>query len=240
MSNGMARISMVTACLGLVFGPGSRVEAGPVQLQTPSGLNPGQTFRFVFLTDGTMNATSSDIATYNTFVNGQAGGATYNGSVVQWFAIGSTSSINAVNNIGGQTPITGVFLSNGTEIATSTTFFQGIFSGFLMNPIDTDLNGNININTVWTGTLPSGNGSDSNFLGSSNPLFGGSGATNGIAIDAGTESNNFSNPFYGISQVLTAVQAVPEPATLWPAATVIALGLTSTWLRARHPGVSYR
>ena len=48
-------------------------------IATPSGLNPGNQFRIVFLTVATTEATSSDIAYYNTFVNNdaisQAGGS---------------------------------------------------------------------------------------------------------------------------------------------------------------------
>jgi hypothetical protein len=35
----------------------------------PSGLSPGNQYRVVFVTDGTIQATSTDINTYNTFVD---------------------------------------------------------------------------------------------------------------------------------------------------------------------------
>ena len=35
----------------------------------PSGLSPGNQYRLVFVTDGTIQATSTDINTYNTFVD---------------------------------------------------------------------------------------------------------------------------------------------------------------------------
>lgn len=47
---------------------------GGVSLQTPAGLKPGDHFRFVFVTDGTTNATSSNISSYDAFVTAQAGG----------------------------------------------------------------------------------------------------------------------------------------------------------------------
>src|SRR5262245_27919045 len=114
-----ARWATVAALLWLGLGWGGGAEAGVV-LTTPAGLNPGDSFRFVFVTDGTTGAISSNIADYNTFVNTQAGAATYNGSVVTWVAIGSTDAVNAIDNI-GQQPINGVFLANGTKVATSTT-----------------------------------------------------------------------------------------------------------------------
>ena len=43
----------------------NRAVAGGIALSTPAGLSPGDTFRFVFVTDGITCATSSDIANYN-------------------------------------------------------------------------------------------------------------------------------------------------------------------------------
>jgi hypothetical protein len=67
-------IAMVICWIGL--GVGSRAEAGDIDLLTPTGLMPGDHFRFVFVTDGTRDVTSSNIADYNNFVNSQAAGAT--------------------------------------------------------------------------------------------------------------------------------------------------------------------
>jgi hypothetical protein len=85
----------------VVFGSLSIAHAEPVSLATPAGLAPGAQFRFLFLTSGTQAATSTDIADYNTFVNSQASGATYEGSVVSWKAVGSTATVNARDNVGG-------------------------------------------------------------------------------------------------------------------------------------------
>ena len=46
-------------------------EAGPIT--APSELQAGDTFRLIFVTSGTINATSSDISVYDRFVNQQAG-----------------------------------------------------------------------------------------------------------------------------------------------------------------------
>jgi hypothetical protein len=71
------RLALATAMLWIGFGGSGRAEAGTI-LNTPAGLSPGDTFRFVFVTDGLTNAASSNIDDYNSFVNTQAGGATYN------------------------------------------------------------------------------------------------------------------------------------------------------------------
>ena len=80
-------------------GLAARAEAGVI-LETPKGLNPGDHFRFVFVTDGIRDATSTNIADYDSFVDAQAGGATYGGLLVDWLAIGSTDSVDAIQHVG--------------------------------------------------------------------------------------------------------------------------------------------
>ena len=55
-------------------------------------LNPGDTYHLVFVTEGTRDATSTDIADYNAFVKAEAErpGATTENLGINWFAIGST------------------------------------------------------------------------------------------------------------------------------------------------------
>jgi hypothetical protein len=104
MQPGSVRYAMAMAMLWIGFGLRGGAEAGGIALSTLAGLSPGESFRFVFLTDGTTNANSPNIADYNSFVNAQSGGATYNGSVVSWVAIASTLTVNAIDNrrLGGR------------------------------------------------------------------------------------------------------------------------------------------
>ena len=99
MNTQARRLALVTAIFWFGLGAGGQAGAGAI-LQTPSGLSPGKHFRFAIVTDGGTTATSSNIADYNSFVNTQAGGATYNSSVVTWFAIASTAGVNAIDNVG--------------------------------------------------------------------------------------------------------------------------------------------
>jgi hypothetical protein len=70
----------------------------------PTGLAPGDQYRLVFVTDGTRDATSTDINDYNTFVTNQVtGSALANalsgaGLTTTWKAIGSTSATSAKVN----------------------------------------------------------------------------------------------------------------------------------------------
>jgi hypothetical protein len=208
-------------------------------LQTPVGLKPGDQFRFVFVTDGTTNATSTAISSYDAFVTAQAGGATYNGMTVTWQAIGSTATVNAVAHVGSSTG--GVFLASGTEVATSTTaslgglWYQapndpnGILSGSLLHPIDQDLTGQTFTEAVWTGTAkssPFGHTSVDPLGGTpGNPFAkpGDSGASDSDWIASTIFGDSYTNDYamYGISQVLTVqAAAVPEPSSF----ALLALG----------------
>lgn len=228
------RLALAVAFLWIGFSDVGRAEAGAIALSTPAGLSFGETFRFVFITDATTVASSSNIAVYNSFVDAQAGGATYDGSVVNWVAIGSTRSVSAINNV-GQTP-TPVYLADGTLVTTSTTS-TGLWSGSLLNPINEDLSG-MGVSTgstgLWTGTNTNGSAS-------ANPLGNFFGVTIGNSLDAdGTWVNDGSWPadntsgvfhVYGISQVLTAV---PEPSTLLMASMAIIAGCACGWFRRRR------
>ena len=72
--------------------------------------------------------TSTDIATYNTFVNASVntGNATYLGKLVQWKALGSTDTVSALRNLG--TNPYGIYQSYGTKVATSLDS-SGLWSG---------------------------------------------------------------------------------------------------------------
>ena len=68
----------------------------------PDGLGPGDQFRLLFVTSGTRNAASSDIAVYNTFVQNAANGtgvdATIRGMSGEFRAVISTFSVDARDN----------------------------------------------------------------------------------------------------------------------------------------------
>jgi hypothetical protein len=142
------RLAMMAALITSGTGWISPADAGIV-LQTPAGLVPGDQFRFVFVTDGVTTAESTSITTYDTFVQGQAGGATYDGVTVTWQAIGTTPSVAAIDHIGQpQTPIT---LVDDTEVTTSTTS-TGLWSGLLHHSINEGISGATIQVAVWTGT----------------------------------------------------------------------------------------
>ena len=221
---------IVAAVLWLGSGLGARAEASII-LQTPAGLNPGDHFRFVFVTDGIRDATSTNITDYDSFVNGQAGGATYNGVVVNWLAIGSTNSVDAIDHVGqANAP---VFLSDGTLVTTTTTP-AGLWSRTLLHEIDLDLAANPvpPFTFVWSGTNSFGTGFGGP-LGSPTPLVGSPFFTNDAWIASGRSNSGDARPFYGITSVFTVPQAVPEPSTLTMLGTALSVGLAIGWARHR-------
>lgn len=224
--------AIVVAVLWLGSGLGGWAEASII-LQTPAGLNPGDHFRFVFVTDGIRNATSTNIADYDIFVNAQAGGATYNGVVVNWLAIGSTDSVDAIDHVGQATAP--VFLSDGT-LVTNTTTAAGIWSGALVHDINLDLAASpvSPLFFVWTGTNPTGTGFGGP-LGSATPQVGSTTDTNGAWISSGRSPSADLRNLYGISSILAVPQrAVPEPSTLTLLGTAVSVGLSIAWTRRRR------
>ena len=207
------KLIIVGALLAIgVAGPGSRSEAS-LLLNTPTGLADGAQFRFVFVTPGTRNATSTSIGDYNSFVNTQAGGAMFNDTIVTWYAIASTSAVNAKDNITGlQT--TPIYLANGTKVANDLSVNAGgLWSGSLAAPINNTLTAQL-ATFVWTGANPDGTGLGGNELGTGGPIAGFSSESASYWILAMPGSSPEPLSLYGISEVLTAqTSAVPEPST---------------------------
>lgn len=226
------RFAIVAAVLWLGSGLGGRAEADII-LPTPAGLNAGDQFRFVFVTDGARDATSANIADYDSFVNAEAGGATYNGVVVNWLAIGSTNSVDAIDHVGRTAAP--VYLSDGTLVTASTTD-AGLWSRALVHAINLDLAAKPPPpfdNFVWTGTNPFGTGFGG-ALGDTRAQVGSIIFTNDAWVSSGTDNTPGPRPFYGISSVLTVPRAVPEPSSLSMLGTALGAGLAIGWARHRR------
>lgn len=201
----------LTAILSVASGV---VFAEPI-IATPQGLLTGDHFRIMFVTTGHIDALSSDIDTYNSFVNADANGATYQGQIVTWKAIGSTDSISAIDNIG----VTGdpVYIPGGIEIAPTDDKF-GLWSGLLLFYPNAYLNG-LNANeSPWSGTSSDGTSlyAFDATLGSPNQfaLYGNSGQRNDAWINSAYDLTYAKHAMYAISgDLVVSAAAVPEPST---------------------------
>jgi hypothetical protein len=209
----------VTAFLSAIviaFAASSTASAGPIAISTPTGLNPGNHFRIMFVTTGDSPAIFGSSGIYDNFVTTDAGGATYNGSAITWKAIVSTTSISAISHIG----VTGdaVYLPDGTLVATSDgTGVGGLWSGTLQNAPNQYLNGSAPIagTRVNTGTQVNGASFGALALGNAQVVYGLSNQHTSLWTQANFNTNATSNHYYGISNELTvpAVSTVPEPSS---------------------------
>lgn len=111
----VTRSILCTVVLSLLVGNSSQAAV----ITTPSGLNPGDQYRLAFVTSGTTNATSTNVATYNNFVSSAATAVPeLNALGTNWNVIGSTGSIEALQN--AATPKPGglpIYLLNDTKLA---------------------------------------------------------------------------------------------------------------------------
>jgi hypothetical protein len=162
-----------------VLGIASRSNAGIITV--PPGLSPGSQYRLVFVTADPYNPTSSNIADYNTRVNNEANnldgdtGSLLAGLDATWFAIASTPTVNAIDNI-GEDPGVPIYDLFGDLIAFDAEPGRGgIFDpGTIATPIYDALGiqvserGTVCPNGfAWTGTQPmSGLGMPGDTLGS--------------------------------------------------------------------------
>lgn len=194
-------LAIATLCLTIQV-----TLAAPITI--PTGLNPGDQYRLVFVTSATRTTTSSDINSYNDFVD--AIGDTVVAS--DWKAMASTAGVDARDNTGTNPGIdpTGVpiYLLNDTRMANG---YSDLWDGFVLNAPNISETGDILNGFVWKGSLTSAVGS--NTLGEAIATAGFSSVaaigwmTNN---ELGSESS-FS--LYAMSDVLT-VAPVPEPSAL--------------------------
>jgi len=196
-----------------------QVDASPFIPSAPIGLNPGDSYRMVFVTAGTRDALSTDIADYNAFVDGEAGLLSPDGLTnLTWTAIASTDAVDARDNT-GTTALIGlpIFRVDGALVASD---YAELWGGSITAPILLDQAGVVQDVFVWTGSGPDGRKDPSLSLGHA----GGRGWVGKSLFWMQFTGRSLSEPnhFYGMSEVLTVpTSVVPEPATI----TLMGIGI---------------
>lgn len=147
------------------------------QVVPPPSVCPRPCYYYLtFVSDGVTPATSTNIATYNSFVMGQASnlntllagsGVGWIGSAGKWYALGSTSSVNASQNIPTLPyPIFNVQNPPGPFQVSVSPFAWLNLPLLVGENIGQDGNHAPNFN-AWTGTNNTGGTATSTPLGSS-------------------------------------------------------------------------
>ena len=216
--------------------PDSAQNSGPTPQNVPSdwslipsGLNVGDSFRFLFVTSGTRKAESSDINDYNLFVQNAANGDgvddTIKGFHGEFRAVASTPSVDARDNTATTGDGVAIYWLNGRKLANSYSSDDQVTGGFwsgnwlrgtrTSEEYDDGRNEKGEIytpspNEVWTGTGRTGEAAEDNreLGGEANrSVLGQVHVSN--AISNNHEAKATTRPLFGLSPVLTIVAAQP-------------------------------
>ena len=172
----------------------------------------GRTFRLLFLTSGTRNAVSSDIADYNAFVQDQAGGGhqAIQSFADQFAALASTAAVDARDNTAttqnaGHSGVP-VYWLNGAKLADD---YADLYDGGWDSNQWRDEDGQTAFaqRLVWTGSTSEGTADDDPLGGgSSNNVMVGQALTQGDELSGGVPSGrNNTYRLYALSPLITVV-----------------------------------
>ena len=192
----------------------------------PSGISAGEKFRLLFVTSTQRDASATDIATYNTFVQNRAaaGHTAIRSHSAEFRVVASTASVDARDNsatTGTGVPIYWLGGSNSNRVADN---YADFYDGSWDSNVNTNENGAGSGNvTVWTGSNNNGTKDSSNYLGATNVQYGQLFlASNNVPFTRATSGNSNSRHLYGLSPVFTVAAAppvgVPEISVALPSA----------------------
>lgn len=227
-------VTLSTRCIALAAAVtlllGGMAQAAVIT--TPSGLNPGDQYRLVFVTSTGRDATSSDIADYNAFVTSVAATVSeLNALGTTWTAIASTATVDAITNTATTSTGVPIYRLDDVRIAADNTV---LWSGTLEDRMWINENGNISAGVVWTGTQTDGFALPGFELGTSSSENGVSVSTDFNWVASGSLDSITELPLYAISGILTVeAAAVPEPSTLILGFAGVAAVASVFWRRRR-------
>ena len=200
----------------------------------PAGLNAGDEFRLIFFSSTKRDASSTEIADYNTFVQGlaAAGHADIRAYSSGFRVVGCTRAVDARDNTGTTGAGVPIYWLNGNKVADDyADFYDGSWDDEAHNKNESGAaarSATSILNYPFTGC--DHDGTKSNALGGTNVIVG---RPNSSASGDGPLSNSITNvandstrPMYGLSEVLQV--SVPDLGTLSNGRTNRSGRLTST------------
>ena len=179
----------------------------------PAGIGPGERFRLIFLSSIKRNAESSDIETYNTFVQNQAaaGHANIQDHASRFRVVGCTQAVDARDNTGTNTngPGVPIYWVGGNKVADDyTDLYDGSWDDEAndRNELGNDAHDTSQTgNYTWTGCSHDGTKSFSGqslALGKNAVRWGRLNASsNGPIEGTGSTLKDSTRPFYALSPV---------------------------------------
>ena len=186
---------------------------------TPSGLGVGDRFRLVFQSSTSRNASSTEIATYNSFVQNRAaaGHADIRAYSSQFRAIASTASVDARDNTATTGTGMPIYWLNGNKAADN---YADLYDGTWDdegNRKDEDGNARSSAGSdaqAWTGSNDNGteyfSGGISGALGSTTPRYGQFNSSSGNPLSSTSVASNAGQlSMLGLSQVFIVPRVPP-------------------------------
>ena len=257
-----ARLSLAAVLLATFV----TLQALPLQAQTttevevpynwslkPAGLGVGDQFRLLFLSSTKTDATATDIADYNTFIQNlaAAGHDDIQDHSAGFRVVGCTADVDARDNTGTNTNTDGagvpVYWLNGDKVTDDNAdFYDGDWDDEVNDKNESGNNGpNTSVSSQYPRTGCDHDGTEfffnamSNGLGMAHVMAGrpnNSTGSNGPISSGISHDKNSTRPMYGLSQVFEV--ASPGDATLSSLALEDGGGNTITLTPTFSPGAT--
>jgi len=199
-------------------------EAGIV---VPPDLHPGDRYYLAFLTHDSYDATSADIAVYNQIVQNEAArnpALTGTNQGVQWRALASTPTVNAIDNLGLIAGVPVYALQRAYDVFQPWATLDAsslLATGKLNHYFGFDQFASLDVNeAVWTGTLPGGISAGIYSLG----------GASGTPVSADPVPEPFDQPFRWLDLGHSPAVAAPNIGFgLYAVSTLLVAPEPSTW-----------
>ena len=231
----------LAAALVLVAGAiATIVPSGPAHAQItvpsdwpliPSGRGAaGYSFRLLFVTSTTRDATATGIGTYNDFVKGRAAaGHTSLGEISRDFrAVACTETVSAKSNTGTTGSGVEIYWLGGARVAAT---YSDFYDGTWLSRAGRNESGNsLSPNIVWTGCESDGDSHADWFLGNGSSTMTGSLTSGQSPLQNRVIAPGVSAPLYALSPVLKVAAAnVPDAPAAPTISNLTPNGFAANW-----------